>query len=222
MNEPLRAYLLSDGSSDRMLIPIIEWALRSRNIAFEGVTWINPRLLPLCENSLTARIQNALNFYEDCDLLFIHRDAEKQGTEQRIQEIDNAIAEYSTRLPYVCIVPVRMSEAWFLFDETAIRLVAGKPSGKTPLNLPTWQNWESVPDPKALLENSLRLASDTTGRSRKQLNQEISRLIHLLATRIEDFSPLKKLSAFQHFEADLDRVCAQMKKAIVPEGGTVN
>ena len=38
-----------------------------------------------------------------------------------------------------------MTEAWLLFDESAIRVVAGNPNGKNPLNIPDLSVVEQIP-----------------------------------------------------------------------------
>jgi hypothetical protein len=43
-------------------------------------------------------------------------------------------------MPVVCVVPVRMMEAWLLIDEMAIRRVAGNPNGRIPIELPVLNN----------------------------------------------------------------------------------
>jgi len=53
-------------------------------------------------------------------------------------------------------VPVRMTEAWLLFDEAAIRRAAGCPNGSMPLELPSLKTSEDIPDPKTILHEALR------------------------------------------------------------------
>lgn len=71
----------------------------------------------------------------------------------RFREIEEATV--SVDVAIVAAVPVRMIEAWLLFDESAIRLAAGNPNGTTPLGLPGMPRAESVPDPKLLLRDAM-------------------------------------------------------------------
>jgi hypothetical protein len=92
-----------------------------------------------------------------------------------------------------------MTEAWLLIDEEALRRAAGNPNGRTPLKLPSITQLENIPNPKDELHRLLKDASELTGRRLRQFNvQERARR---LADLIEDFSPLRKLSAFQELEA---------------------
>ena len=53
----------------------------------------------------------------------------------------------------VCVVPVRMQEAWLLIDEAALRRAAGDPNGTQPLAMPDVQRLEELADPKQLIAN---------------------------------------------------------------------
>ena len=113
----------------------------------------------------------------------------------------------SDPLPAVCIVPVRMMEAWLLFDEQALRHAAGRPSGRLSLGLPRLQHLESLPDPKDRLHRLLIEASGATGRRRKKF-PAVER-VHRLADLIEDYSPLRALPAFRELEQDLRNVLVE-------------
>ena len=72
----LRYTLRSDGSSDRALIPILDWLLRKHlnNCAIQN-QWADLRSIPRSKvNTLLEEIKLSVELYR-CDLLFIHRDA---------------------------------------------------------------------------------------------------------------------------------------------------
>jgi hypothetical protein len=142
-----------------------------------------------------------------CDLLFIHRDAEGESREARVAEIREHLEAAGSRQAAVCVVPVRMQEAWLLFDEAAIRYAADNPRGRMSLAIPTFKKLEEVPNPKDLLWDLLSTASGLRpGRLRRF---EPAPRIHRLADLIEDFSPLRRLSAFQALEKDLRQLLAE-------------
>jgi hypothetical protein len=114
--------LLSDGSSDRALLPVLQWLLRAGSGRDFQSQWADLRRLRRPPKTLPERIQAALDLYP-CDLLFVHRDAESEGWERRVEEIRQHLRVPADQT-VVCVVPVRMQEAWFLFDERAIRLAA--------------------------------------------------------------------------------------------------
>jgi hypothetical protein len=194
----LKYTLLSDGSTDQALLPILTWSLRANHVTCAVQSaWADLRLLPRPPQKLVNRMARAVDLYP-CDLLFVHRDAEKESLEQRSDQIRVAFREasFQRQMPrHICVVPVRMQEAWLLFDEAAIRWAAGNPNGKQSLQLPALAWLEQLPDPKEVLYDLLREASGLEGRRRRRL--EPSRLAVRVADFIEDYAPLRTLPAFQ-------------------------
>lgn len=196
--------LLSDGSSDKRLLPILTWLLRQHcPDSVVQSDWVDFGRMSRPPKTLSDQILTCLDLYP-CDLLFIHRDAENQPPESRRKEIMNALQNVSNRasnLPAICVVPVRMQEAWLLFNENAIRKAASNPNGKITLSLPGISRVETLPDPKTVLYDLLKIASELSGRRLKKL--AVSQKAHLVAEYIKDFSPLRKLRAFKALETDL-------------------
>lgn len=197
----LRYTLLGDGSSDKVLLPIINWLLIQLDIpvAVQG-EWAD---LSACSvKSLEDRLARAIDLY-DCDLLFIHRDAEGQGRDQRLCEISSAIrhAVSSFSCDYIPIIPIRMTEAWLLISENAIRYAAENRNGTVPLAMPSLSRLESLNDPKECLYELLRTASQKTGRRLREFKPQ--RYVHRIPDVIDDFSPLRSLSSFQALESDV-------------------
>lgn len=198
----LRFTLLSDGSSDQVLSPILAWLLRRHNVARPiQSTWADLRWLRQSPETLSERIALSVDLFP-CDLLFVHRDAEGVPHATRKAEIQRALADCAEgAAPAVCVVPVRMQEAWLLFDGPAIRRAAGNPSGDQLLELPRLRDLERLPNPKELLHELLREASGLHGRRRKRFSAQTGsrRVVEFM----EDFSPLLELSAFQALDEDL-------------------
>jgi hypothetical protein len=187
--------LLADGSSDAILIHPLTWLLRQcLNIPIDG-TWADLRRLPHPPKDLWRRIQTAIDLYP-CDILFVHRDAEGEPYERRVEEIAAAIAGLPIRS--VPVIPIRMQEAWLLIDEPALRRAAGNPHGQIELEMPSIDRLEDIPSPKQLLHDLLLSASERTGRRRKNLRP--GQLAWRLGDLIEDYSPLRRLFAFQQVE----------------------
>lgn len=199
--------LLSDGSSDKMLIPILDWLLHCQcpNYAIDS-QWADLRRLRHPPKKLMEKIRTTLTLYE-ADLLFIHRDAENQSFESRKEEILVALAGQSSH-PAVCVIPVRMQEAWLLFDERAIRKAADNPNGRIPLRLPAIDTVEDLPDPKELLFSLIREASGLSGTRLKKLKAR--QHAHMVSQSIDDFASLRRLMAFRALEVELETII-QMK-----------
>ena len=204
----LRFTLVSDGSSDKALLPVLRWLLIANGveIAING-NWADLRLLPQPPRTLRGRVGAALGMYP-CELLFVHRDAERQPREDRVQEIRKAVREAAApndeAPPAVCVVPVRMTEAWLLFDEPAIRYASSNPLGRVPLEVPRIDALEKLPDPKTLLHDLLQAASGLTGRRLKKFS--VSKAAARISERIDDFGPLRHLTAFTALEDELRTV----------------
>ncbi|KAB7729107.1 DUF4276 family protein [Rudanella paleaurantiibacter] len=201
--------LLGDGSSDKALVPIINWTLERHfpDLIIQS-QWADFSQLrnPPPINQLSKRIAVALQLFP-CNWLFVHRDAEKQTVEMRQQEIDDAWREQkktASQYQIVSVIPVRMTEAWLLIDEQAIRVAAANPSGKQRIQLPSVRLLESLSDPKNKLKQLLREASGLQGRRLQQFNE--SKAIQLVAQNIQDFSALKNLSAYAQFEEMVKRL----------------
>lgn len=204
----LKYTLLCDGSSDRALIPIINWLFKEH---FEHIPvqaeWADLYRLPQRPASLAERIDKALDYYP-CDVLFIHRDAEAEPRLQRANEIGQAVKSMESQLGHflsIPVIPVRMTEAWLLFDEEAIRTAASNPQGKIPLNLPPAKTVEDCPDPKELLYTALKSASELSGRRLKKFRP--SERVHRVANLIANFSPLRVVPAFQRLETEIKALC---------------
>src|SRR5205085_11780027 len=132
----LRYTLLTDGSSDRALIPLLTWLLQANGVSQAIQSeWADFRHLRFKPHRLAARITLSLSLYP-CDLLFVHHDAETEPRATRVVEIRQAIDDAAIAQPAICVIPVRMQEAWLLLDATAIRRAAGNPNGQEDLILP--------------------------------------------------------------------------------------
>lgn len=201
----LRFTLVSDGPSDAALLHPLKWLLQANGVdgPIESA-WADLRVFPKPISGLDHKIRAALELYP-CDLLFVHRDAERESRSSRVEEIRGAIqriaSDFFARRPYVCVVPVRMTEAWLLFDEGAIRQAAGNPRSTTPLDLPPIGRVEDLPDPKSVLNEVLRLATDKPRRRLRKFRT--GQAIQRLAELIQDYGPLRGAAAFRSLEVEL-------------------
>lgn len=194
--------LLSEGSSDRALLPILTWLLRHHlpEYAIQS-EWADLGSFPNPPSTLEERIVYSMKYYP-CDVLFVHRDADNKGRLQRLNEIEAAAnkVEKGEKVSIISVIPVRMTEAWLLFAEPAIRSAADNPRGSQPLALPRLKKVESIADPKDLLHSLLRQANGASGRKLKKFNAILSSKVQRVAEITDDFSPLRELDAFTKLE----------------------
>ena len=212
----LRYTLRPDGPTERRLLPILDWLLGQHLPDVE----IRPQFADLGQlpqgppKGLAEKIRLSLQLFP-CDVLFVHRDAEKQAPKKRAEEIAEAMALIEAPPRHIPVVPVRMSEAWLLIDENAIRCAAGNPNGRTELKLPAVKSIEREPDPKATLEQLLREACELKGRRRENFNVQQAK--YQVAAEIDDFSLLRLLPAFQQLERDIESFAAEWYQTVAEQ-----
>ena len=194
----LACTLLADGASDRVLEPVLRWLLDTHCPYATDLQFAE--YLPGNPKGLAARMVTAIDQYP-CELLFVHRDAESGRPEVRQREIDEAWASILGGRHLVAIIPVRMTEAWLLLDEAAIRSASGNSNGTMPLTLPGAARLESLKDPKEYLFDALRTASGHSAGRLKAFSPEARR--HRVAELMFSFEPLRALPSFLRLEAQL-------------------
>ncbi len=190
--------LIGDGSSEAMLLPLVQRVLdQYAELRFNAIFFQN---IDRPSAGLLKRATSAIK-RESPDLLLIHRDTEKEIRTIREQEISQEL--HTLNHPWVPLIPVRMSEAWLLVDEEAIRYAAGNPRGTADLRLPPLHKLETLPDPKEILCTALEVASEMTSANRKRRNFNPYKLRHYIANQINDLSTLRRLPSFSDFEKSL-------------------
>jgi hypothetical protein len=190
---------------------VLTWVLREHGIRTIHPEWADLRIVKRPPRLLSERILKALELYP-CDLLFVHRDAEAASPQVRRLEIVDATVQAAQSLqthpPAVCVVPVRMQEAWFLLDEAVIRRAADNPLGRQPLPMPARHQIEQLANPKHVLHELLKEASGYRGRRRYSFR--VTARVHRVAELTGTFEPLRCLTAFVRLEQDVMRVIAGM------------
>jgi hypothetical protein len=204
--------LITDGSSDKCLMPIINWAIKTKleNLEYSlEAQWAELRNLPKPPKHLHDKIIKAVDIFP-CDIIFIHRDAENQSFAFREEEIKQAIFNSEIQIPFVCIVPVKMQEAWLLIEEDAIRAAAANPNGSIKLKLPPIGELENITHPKDILHSLLKQASELSGRRLDKFPYHKAAIY--VSETIVDFSVLRHLPGFRRFEESLNEVLDNMLK----------
>lgn len=200
----LRGTLLTDGRSDQVLVRVIESALKEHR-ASADVRWADLSQLPRPPRALGDRARAAVELHP-CDLLFVHRDAERASRAERKQEIEAALDGHGR--PYVCVIPVRMTEAWLLVNADAIAEAAGNPAGARSLRLPPLKKLESLPDPKETLYGLHREACGLNERRTRTFRGQ--QAVHRVAELTTDFRPLKCLGAYSAFHGELAAILKRL------------
>lgn len=200
------ATLLTDGSSDRLLKPLIE-LLFSEHTNLPYQVNCAEGLLPMVKG-LKSRIEWALKLFP-CDFLFVHRDDEGVGAAVRQQEIEASWSETQQTTVLICVIPVRMTEAWLIANANPIRWAVGNPNGTEALDLPAAKDIESSPDPKEILFAALKAASGLNARRKARFNPHQFR--HRVSDLTDDLAPLRLLASFKHLEGQVKKHLALLE-----------
>lgn len=194
------ATLITDGSSDKLLVPLIELLIGAHTELAYQVVYAEG--LPPLSSGLSARIDSALELFP-CDFLFVHRDSEGVSAALRQEEIESNWAASQQTATLICVIPVRMTEAWLIANGAPIRAAVGNPNGSDPLHLPAIKSIESLPDPKAILFEALKAASGMNATRRRRFKPDQYR--HRVSELTDDLAPLRKLRSFAHLETQIQR-----------------
>ena len=206
----LRFTISADGSSDSVLGPILQWNIaRDHPDIVPNIQFVDYSVSGKPPGILERRLRIALDLFP-CDILVVHRDAESEPWRQRESEIIRALENLPERSPAVLVIPIRMTEAWLLFDEGAIRRAAGNPAGRAALLLPPISRLEHLPDPKSLLREALRTASGLSGRRLR--NARPGQQARRVAELIQTFESIEDLPAFQRFRESLSTAIQQARQ----------
>ena len=198
--DALRFTLVGEGPSDKNLMPILAWALREQGVGIARGYFARWDVLPKRPKTIVEKIVAGLSLQE-CDLLFVHRDADQFDPNPRRKEVLNAVTEAKFKVPAVPVIPIQETEAWLLIEETALRKAANYPNGKCEITLPSIRNIEKCRDPKMALQRVLREASEQSPQRLKRF--DIPSAIARVVDHISDFRPLRNLTAFKNLESDL-------------------
>ncbi|RKT31444.1 uncharacterized protein DUF4276 [Microbacterium sp. AG1240] len=198
----LQFALVREGSSDDGLVTHIrELLIRAGATQVVGA----PRQY---RGTVLEKIQQVLQEPIRPGLIFVHRDSDSSDASSRQAEIVKAADAMGCVDQVVAVVPVQELEAWLLTDESAIRAVVGKPSGRASLGLPTVGRIEATPSPKEILRAACLLASEKSGARRRKESSQFDVRRATLLERLDIDGVVAELPSWQKFVADLEVAAA--------------
>lgn len=198
---------VAEGTSDLPLAGIVESLFLERGVSLR-VSRPDFALLPKkVRKDVASRVRAGIELIgKTPDVIIVHRDADNCGPGKRRDEIKDGVGAIALDSEVIPVVPVRMTEAWLLLDESAIRVVAGNPKGRIDLRLPRVNEVESRADPKSLLAECLIRAADVTGRRRRTVDERFSNHRRQLFERLDPTGPVSQLPSWQALLTDIDEV----------------
>lgn len=139
--------------------------------------------------------------------LAVHTDADRMTYDERrnsnfvsvfetVKHLDNN--EYCTIITPV--IPVKMIEAWMLADRDLLRKELG--TTMTDAQLEIDGNPEHFADPKAKIENAIRMAKENATHKKPAININISDLYQIIGKSIS-LDKLEQMNSFRRFEGEI-------------------
>lgn len=202
----------TEGSTDvRFLGKIIERTFEE--IAYECIGDVEPVIWPLKvdRNELPFKeyaLKAAQQGVEEIGMMIlcIHSDADditnQTALENKIApalELINAQNDNSTCKILVPVIPIQMTESWMLADKDLLKKEIG--TTKTDDELKINRLPETIADPKAVIEEAIRIAQkEKTKRKRREL--KIGEIYLPVGQKIS-FDKLEQLSSYRHFQDDI-------------------
>jgi hypothetical protein len=147
------------------------------------------------------------------ELVVCHRDTDNTSVAERKAEMVAAVGRVGIDAALVAVVPVRMTEAWLLLDEDAIRIVAGNPRGRVDLGLPKLNEIERIADPKSVLRAAILKASQTTGRRRERWDKRFGSNRRQLIQRIDLDGPIQEIASWQSLVIEVETAARQLAES---------
>ncbi|PPK95932.1 uncharacterized protein DUF4276 [Kineococcus xinjiangensis] len=209
---PRTAFFAAEGSSDAPLAEIVTRLFLDRGVRLRisapDFTLLGERV----GRDVASRVRAGCRLMQGRpDVIILHRDTDTADVAARQEEMRQALDACQLESHLVPVIPMRMTEAWLLLDEEAIRRAAGNPAGREPLHLPSAAEVERRADPKALLREVLLAASGERGRRRERVAKRFEQQRRLLLENLDCEGPVTRLSAWQQMLEGIDRVASDLR-----------
>jgi hypothetical protein len=200
----VRILFLGEGTSDSGITIHIQRIASERGVAVVVTDPLLDRLPSPPRRTVMAKLQAVKDFGGVYDLVVVHRDADREGRAPRLDEIQNAVDQVMPGVAHAPVIPIRMTEAWLLLDERELRQVAANPNARMPLSLPAPKKVETIPDPKAMLKETLARASGLSGRKLAKFHGRFPQHRRQLLERIDPVGPITEVPSWCAFTSDLE------------------
>lgn len=213
MSNFLLTGLFTEGSTDiRFLESVVKTTLE--NLAFECSGYIETELeIIKIEKSGLSFNQQVLKAAEKAKndfeilILFIHTDSDDRDDSNVFAnkiipatELINQQEEDNVCKKIVAIVPIQMTESWMLADKELLKNEIG--IEMSDLELGIHKNPEGISNPKAIIENIIRISKENQVKRKRNKGLVISDLYQIIGQKT-DVSKLEKLESYMKFKNSL-------------------
>lgn len=150
----------------------------------------------------------------DVLMLFVHTDADCNDDSivfnSKIIPAKTFLEEQDDELvckKVIAIVPVQMTEAWMLADKNLLKDEIGIEG--TDIDLGIHRRPEEISNPKAVIENIIRLSKESQVKRKRRSGLNISDLYQIIGQKIE-LSELESLPSYNKFKSSLREVLKEL------------
>ncbi len=213
MSNFLLTGLFTEGTTDiRFLESVVKTTLENLAIECSGYIETELEIIKIEKTGLSFNQQvlkaaeKAKNDFEIL-ILFIHTDSDsRDDSNVFITKIIPAAALINQQeddtvcKKIVAIVPIQMTESWMLADKELLKNEIGIEGSDLDLGL--HRNPEEVANPKAVIENIIRISKENQVKRKRNKGLTISDLYQIIGQKIE-LSELEKLASYMKFKNSL-------------------
>ena len=213
MSEPyIYAQLLREGSSDDGLQSILEATLLSVGCDLNSRVEIAP--YPSGDKTVLGGLNNLLKQVQP-HVVFVHRDADNAGADDRLKEIQDAATQASTDakddaitdVPVIPVIPIKETEAWILWALHDPKFRSTIPGMDSPTLVP-YKNIEQCSAKERLHEIHSEWAEQRGGKRNRRDRFERDR-----STWLENITNVDYLKGCPSFE-ELYRRCEDLIRTL--------
>lgn len=213
MSNFLLTGLFTEGTTDiRFLESVVKTTLENLAIECSGYIETELEIIKIEKTGLSFNQQvlkaaeKAKNDFEIL-ILFIHTDSDNRddslvfkskiipAIELINQQEDDAVCK-----KIVAIVPIQMTESWMLADKELLKSEIGIEGSDSELGI--HRNPEEIANPKAVIENIIRISKESQVKRKRNKGLLIADLYQIIGQKT-DVSQLEKLASYMKFKNSL-------------------
>lgn len=213
MSNFLLTGLFTEGTTDiRFLGSVVKTTLENLAIECSGYIETELQIIKIEKTGLSFNQQvlkaaeKAKNDFEIL-ILFVHTDSDNRddanvfntkiipAIELVYQQTDDTVCR-----KIVAIVPIQMTESWMLADKELLKNEIGIEGSDVDLGL--HRNPEEIANPKAVIENIIRISKENQVKRKRNKGLTVSDLYQIMGQKIE-LAELEKLPSYLKFKNSL-------------------
>jgi hypothetical protein len=213
MSNFLLTGLFTEGTTDiRFLESIVKTTLENLAIECSGYIETELEIIKIEKKGLSFN-QQVLKAAEKAKkdfeilILFIHTDSDNSDDTNVFntkiipaKQLINQQKDDNVCKKIVALVPIQMTESWMLVDKELLKSEIGIDGSD--LELGIHRNPEEIANPKAVIENIIRLSKENQVKRKRNKGLNISDLYQIIGQKT-DISQLEKLASYMKFKNSL-------------------